>query len=98
MVAMMFWDGGSWAWWQAGLMWLAVITLSALLILTVYALATGITRKPDQPGRDAPQPGSARRILDERLARGEIEPEEYRRLREALDGSPGRPAGSGSGR
>ena len=36
--------------------------------------------------------------LDERLARGEIEPEGYRRLREALDGSPGRPAGNGSER
>jgi len=95
MVAMMFWDGGSWAWWQAGLMWFAVITLSALLILTVYALVTGITRKPDQAGRGSPQPGSARRILDERLARGEIETEEYRRLRDALNGRPGRPAGSG---
>ena len=29
--------------------------------------------------------------------RGEIEPEEYRRLREASDGSPDRPAGNGSG-
>jgi len=94
----MFWNGGGWAWWQAGLMWFAVITLSALLILTVYALVTGITRKPDRAGQDAPGPGGARRILDERLARGEIEPEEYRRLREALDGSRDRPAGSGSGR
>jgi putative membrane protein len=97
MVVMMFWDDGGWAWWQAGLMWFAVIMLTALLILTVYALVTGITRKPDRAGHDAPRPGGARRILDERLARGEIEPEEYRRLREALDGSPGRPAGTGSG-
>jgi putative membrane protein len=98
MVAMMFWDSGGWPWWQAGPMWLAVIAFWALLIWIVYALVIGIARKPDQAGRKAPQAGTARRILDERLARGEIEPEEYRRLREALDGSPGRPAGNGSER
>jgi putative membrane protein len=98
MVAMMSWYGGGWAWWQAGLMWLAVIAFLALLIWAVYALVTGITGKPDQAGRDAPRPSGARRILDERLARGEIEPEEYRRLREVLDDGPGRTAGTGSGR
>jgi putative membrane protein len=98
MVAMMFWYGGGWAWWQAGLMWFVMIAFWALLIWAVYALITGITRKPDQAGRETPQPSGARRILDERLARGEIDPEEYRRLREVLDGAPGRPAGTGSGR
>jgi putative membrane protein len=98
MVAMMFWYGGGWAWWQAGLMWLVMIAFWVLLIWAIYALITGITRKSDQAGRDAPQPSSARRILDERLARGEIDPEEYRRLCEVLDGIPGRPAGTGSGR
>ena len=45
------------------------------------------------------RPGGARRILDGRLARGQIDPGEYRRLREVPDGGPGRsPAGSGSGR
>ena len=29
---MMFWHGGGWAWWQAGLMWLAMIAFLALLI------------------------------------------------------------------
>jgi uncharacterized membrane protein len=42
---------------------------------------------------------NARRILDERLARGEIDTEEYRRLRDVLASGEGRsPAGSGSGR
>ena len=95
---MMFWDAGGWAWWQAGLMWFALLVFLALLIWVVYALVTGIIGKPGQAGRDTPQPGSARRILDERLARGEIQPEEYRRLREALDGTPDRPAGTGTGR
>lgn len=50
MVAMMFWYGDGWAWWQAGLMWLAVIAFGALLIWAFYALITGITREAG-PGR-----------------------------------------------
>ena len=38
---MMFWDSG-WAWWQAGLMWLAMIAFWALLIWLIYALVTGV--------------------------------------------------------
>ena len=96
---MMFWYGGGWAWWQAGLMWLGMIAFWALLIWAVYALVAGVTRRPGQAGPGGqPQPGDARRILDERLARGEIDTEEYQRLREVLESGPGRTAGSGSGR
>ncbi len=102
---MMFWNGGGWAWWQAGLMWIVMIAFWALLVWAIYALVTNFTRRPDQPGPNGqpgsggqPQPGGARRILDERLARGEIDPDEYRRLREVLEGGPGRTAGSGSAR
>jgi putative membrane protein len=90
MIAMMIWNGGL-AWWQAGLMWIAMIAFWALLAWIVYALVTGITRRPDQRRpdqagpRERPRPGDARQILDERLARGEIGPEEYRRLREVLE-------------
>jgi putative membrane protein len=99
MITMMFWNGGGWAWWQAGLMWIVMIAFWALLIWAVYALITNVTRRPGQPGPGGqPQPGDARRILDERLARGEIDPDEYRRLREVLEGGPGRTAGSGSAR
>ncbi len=96
---MMFWDGGGWAWWQAGLMWLLMIAFWALLIWVIYALITGATRRGREPERgEQQQPGSARRILDERLARGEIDADEYRRLREILDGGAGRsPTGTGSG-
>jgi putative membrane protein len=95
---MMFWYGGGWAWWQAGLMWLAMIAFLALLIWAVYALVTGgITRRPGQTEQGGQrQFGDPRRILDERLARGEIDPEEYQRLRDVLDGGSGRStAGSG---
>ena len=97
---MMFWYGGSWAWWQAGLMWLVMIAFWALIIWAIYALVVGITRRPDQASPDGQrQPGDARAILDERLARGEIDAEEYQRLRDLLDGGAGRAAtGSGSAR
>ena len=96
---MMFWHDGGWPWWQAGLVWLAMMAFLALLIWVVYALVTGISRRGREPERGEQRPGSARRILDERLARGEIDAEEYRRLRETLDGGTGRsPAGTGGGR
>jgi putative membrane protein len=98
MITMMFWYGGGWAWWQAGLMWLAMIAFWALLIWAVYALVTGATRR-DQPAQGGPPlGGDARRILDERLARGEIDAEEYRRLRDILGGGGRDTAGSGSAR
>ena len=96
---MMFWYGnGGWAWWQAGLMWLAMIAFWALLIWVVYALITGVTRRGGEPRRGGSQPADARRILDERLTRGDIDTEEYQRLRDLLDGAGRSPAGTGSGR
>ena len=77
---MMSWDYSGWAWWQAGLMWLVMIAFLALLIWVVYALVTGVTRRGREPERGEQQPGGARRILDERLARGEIDADEYRQL------------------
>lgn len=95
---MMSWDYSGWAWWQAGLMWLVMIAFLALLIWVVYALVTGVTRRGREPERGEQQPGGARRILDERLARGEIDADEYRQLREILDGGAGRsPTGTGPG-
>jgi putative membrane protein len=99
MITMMFWYGSGWAWWQGGLMWLAMIAFWALLIWAVYALVTGITRRPGEPGYRGGQAGGARRILDERLARGEIDVEEYQRLRDLLDDGAGRSAaGTGGAR
>ena len=97
---MMFWNGGGgWVWWQAALMWIGMIAFWGLLIWAVYALITGATRRADHSGDDqGHRGGDALRILDERLARGEIDAEEYRRLREVLDGGAGRtPAGTGGG-
>lgn len=77
MITMMFWYGNGWAWWQAGLMWVGMIAFWGALIWAAYAVITKLTRKPGSPDGG----GDARSILDQRLARGEISPEEYQRLR-----------------
>ena len=91
---MMFWYGGHWAWWQGGLMWLGMIVFWGLLIWAAYALITNLTRKNSRDSGDDPV-----RILDQRLARGEIDADEYRRLRELITaGDHHTPAGTGSAR
>ena len=88
---MMFWYGGHWAWWQGGLMWLGMIVFWGLLIWAAYALITNLTRKPGGVSGDDPV-----RILDQRLARGEIDAEEYRRLRDLIT-SRDRQSAAGAG-
>ncbi len=94
---MMFGYGSSWPFWEVALMWAGMIAFWGLLIWAVYALVVSATRNP---GRDRDtQPGSAARILDERLARGEIDAEEYRRLRDLIgSGRSDSPAGAGGAR
>lgn len=79
---MMFWYGGNgWAWWEAGVMWLAMIAFWGVVIWLGYYLVTSLFRD----GRRGGGNGTAGDILDERLAKGEIDVEEYRRLRRELD-------------
>ncbi|WP_139006562.1 SHOCT domain-containing protein [Arthrobacter crystallopoietes] len=68
-----------------GLMWffwiLLIIGLVLLIILLVRFLTGGVeSRGSRHPGR-----GEARNILAERLARGELTPDEYRERLRALD-------------
>ena len=92
---MMFWYGGHWAFWQAGLMWVVMIAFWGLLIWGAYALITYLTRKPGT----ADSGDDAVRILDQRLARGEIDAGEYQRLRDLITaGDHHTPAASGSAR
>ena len=79
---MMFWYGAHWAFWQVSLMWVGMIVFWGLLIWAVYALIT-TARRPSRDREEGERSG-ARRILDERLARGEIDDAEYQRLRELL--------------
>lgn len=96
---MMFWNGGGWAFWQVGLMWVVMIAFWGLVIWAIYALVTSVTRKSGQERRGGEHgAGDARRILDERLARGEIDTDEYQRLRDAMAAGDDRSAaGAGSG-
>lgn len=80
---MMFWYGNAgWAFWQIALMWAFAIAFWGALIWAIYALITRFTRKPGA----GPAGDGARQILDERLARGEIDADEYRRLRDTMAG------------
>jgi len=58
-----------------------MLVLMALVLAALVALVVVLARRGPQP----PGPGdTARRILDERFARGEIDQEEYERRRDAL--------------
>ncbi|HVX23351.1 MAG TPA: hypothetical protein VHB02_18565 [Acidimicrobiales bacterium] len=81
---MLWYGGGGWSFWEVGLMWVGMIAFWALIIWAVYALvSTAFHRGSANDRRD-----DARRILDERLAKGEIDSEEYRRIVDELSGKP----------
>ncbi|HXF73666.1 MAG TPA: SHOCT domain-containing protein [Actinomycetota bacterium] len=69
----MMWGPGWFGWWMP-LLWLAFLGL-------VVGGVVLLLRRPEEGGRP-----DARRILDERFARGEIDEEEYRRRLEVLRG------------
>jgi putative membrane protein len=80
MVKVMFWYGGHWAFWPAALMWVLMLVFWGLLIWAVYALVTAALRRPHRHDEG----GGAREILDQRLARGQIDSAEYQRLRDLI--------------
>ena len=77
---MMSGHGAGWPAWGTGLMWIGMIAVLAFLVWAAYAL---IARANRGPGHD---PGTAdtRGVLDQRLARGEIDAAEYQRLRSLI--------------
>lgn len=86
---MWYWGGGGLQWWGWLLMSLGMVFCWGLVIWTIWYFATSVTRGSQLHQR----PPDARRILDERLARGEIDTEEYRRLRELMGGGEVRSEG-----
>jgi putative membrane protein len=79
-------------------MWVGMIAFWGLLIWLIYALVTGAVGRGRQSERgEEPGGGDARRILDERLARSEIDIEEYQRLRDVIEGRAGSRTRAGSG-
>lgn len=72
-----------WGWLFGALMIVGIV----LLMVLVVRLAAGGTNRPRTGGRNGGPDtgvGSARRILDERYARGELDTEEYRERLQAL--------------
>lgn len=78
---MMYGNGFGWGWmWFGGVMLLLI--LAALIILIIRA---GTSASPARGGQLPSAPNSARQIAEERLARGEITPDEFRQVVRALD-------------
>jgi uncharacterized membrane protein len=93
MVLMMFGYAAGWPVWEIALMWSSMIVFLALLIWAAYALITSTTRRPGSSHGTT----DARSLLDQRLARGEIDAAEYQRLRGLIaSGDHQAPAGTGS--
>ena len=79
---MMLWGGGAgWGSWLV--MILAMVAFWALVVIAIGALLRGVhDDRADR--RRRPQPQDALRVLDERLARGDLEVQDYRARRELL--------------
>ncbi len=78
---MMWWydGGGAWHPWMAVLMWVGMILFGALVVGGVLYAVRGWDR-----GRPAAGGADPEAVLKERLARGEIDSDEYRRIRELI--------------
>jgi len=71
------------AWWAISII---VVVLAVALVVVLWRLRSEGGAAPD-PGKGH-DPRSAREILDRRLATGEIDEEQYRGLRSALEHPP----------
>ncbi|MFE0464574.1 SHOCT domain-containing protein [Kitasatospora sp. NPDC058965] len=99
---MMYWDDHGMNGWGTGFMALAMLLFLVLLVVGAVALVrylgrpaqAGHTAQAGHPGRPG-EPGhgpTPEDLLAERLARGEIEPDEYRSRLATLRGSGAPPA------
>lgn len=68
--------------WGAGFGWVWMLLVWAAVIGGVVWVVTQLSTRNGTPGRGGAS--DARRILDERFARGEIDEDEYRRIRDEL--------------
>lgn len=95
---MWYWNGGV-HWWGWLLGFAVMIAFWGLIVWGAWYLLSGMTSRPTE-GR--PDTRDAKAILDERVARGEIDAEEYRRLlglirgEGSLESRGGPPVGAGS--
>jgi putative membrane protein len=69
--------GWMWLWW--------LLLLVGVVVVVVGLMLAWRSGDRSRAGGTARRPSSAREILDERFARGEIDEEEYRARRRVLD-------------
>ena len=79
---MMWYWGGGMPWWGWLLGGVGMVIFWGLVVWGIWYSVMSVTRQSDH----CRQPRDAKAILDERLARGEIDAAEYRRLREVIRG------------
>ncbi|GAA1784313.1 SHOCT domain-containing protein [Agromyces lapidis] len=81
----MMWDYGMGGWW----MWVPVVLIPLLIITGIIVMIVLLVRSGGSAGRGPSGPSDttdpARRLLEDRLARGEITPEQYRELLNTLE-------------
>jgi putative membrane protein len=87
---------GAWFWIFPGITMILFWVLLVIVIVLLWRVVTGRSRGrwaakaggpiPPPPQRSAPNPPSAEQLLAERLARGEIEVDDYHRRLAALRG------------
>jgi uncharacterized membrane protein len=82
---MMWYDGGGVQWWGWLLGAFMMVAFWGLIIWGIWYLVTSSTRNDSKPAASA----GAKEILDMRLARGEIDPGDYDRLRKLIDAPTG---------
>lgn len=82
---MMYGNGFAWGWmWVGGIVLLLI--LAGLIVLIIRAFTTDGTPRAPQGGPTSTS--AARQIIEERLARGEITPDEFRQMARALEERP----------
>ena len=83
----MMYGAWGWGWTEIAVTVLLLLILSLLILQTVRLFSQRPADSVDSTGSRGPAPGSARRIAEERLARGEISPEDFAQIVRALERS-----------
>ncbi len=80
------WQMHDWTGWGWSGMWLGPLFMIALLALLIAAIVALVRWAGGGGGKGGGRVRTAREILDERYARGEIDREEYQRRRDDIAG------------
>ena len=76
---MMHWYGTGWSWWQVSLMGVGMMAFWVSVIWVLYDFVSGSRHRDADQATDDPW-----RILDARLAHGEIDADEYHQRLNAM--------------